>query len=539
MAIHVNQVGYRPNDVKIAYCTKPIEEFSVMTVDGEVVFTSKAKLGAINDPASGDTLYELDFTSFQQPGTFRLSCGSEHSYFFRIAVDVYDGLKQALLKCLYYQRCGIALEPLYAGVWHHQKCHDRQAKLYPSGHLIDVTGGWHDAGDYGRYIEPGAKAIADLLTAYELFPLAFQEPVNIPESGNGIPDILNEVRYELEWFLKMQDPQTGGVYSKVTASRFPAMIMPEADVDQLYVYGFSTTAAADFVAVMAMAARIYQQFDAQFSAICLEAARRAWAWLTVHNNTDYPSLAGQSLETGTGGYGDRHDVDERYWAAAEMLRTTHDQKYHHYFADLYHQNFDKYEYTWNNVAGYGTIAYLRTPQKLVDPDLYQELLTGFLRRADAWCQQCTLDGYGISLKPEDYVWGSNGVVMDRAMHLLIANSLQANQEYVQAAQAHLHYLLGRNPMGICYVTGFGTNSVQHPHHRPSQGDAVVEPVPGMVAGGPNCYLQDEISRVVFQNRVLSVPPAKRYLDHVESYATNEMTVYWNSPAVLVAAFFTL
>lgn len=537
MTIFINQIGYRPQDQKVAFSSHPGDQFDILDSEDDVVYSGHPIIRAANDPASGDTVYEMDFTQVEKPGTYRISINNELSPEFEIKSGVYHNLSDALLKSMYFQRCGVELEQRYASDWKHDPCHTQLASIYPSGEKIDVSGGWHDAGDYGRYIEPAAKAVADLLRAYELFPAAFSKQIGIPESGNGIPDILNETRVELEWFLKMQDKGTGGVYSKVTTANFPSMIMPEADHGELYVYPFSTTATADFVAVMAMATRVYKNHDISFSQTCLAAAKLGWQWLISHTNEEYHSFAGKSLETGTGGYGDRHDTDERYWAAAEMLRTTKEAQYNNYFVEMYKKDINHYEYTWASVAGYGSFTYLMTAPQYVDPIVFQEISAGFIDQADRWANISERDGYGISLLPEDYVWGSNGVVMDQAMHLITAYLLKRNAKYTGAALAHLNYLLGSNPLGICYVTGFGSQPVLSPHHRPSAADKIEQPVPGMVAGGPNKELQDNVAREAFQNQNPPVPPAKRFIDHVGSYATNEMTVYWNSPAVLVAAFF--
>lgn len=549
--IFINQIGYRLFAKKVAFCSRHINQFQVFRFNeaadertAQLVFTGKAKLGTKSDPTSGDSVYELDFSEVKTPGIYFLDGIDKdgikiRSYIFRIDTQIYREVKNSILKSFYYQRCGIDLDQEYAAKWNHRGCHKQKAFIYQTEQKVDVSGGWHDAGDYGRYIEPGAKAVADLLRAFELFPNAYQASINIPESGNKVPDLLNEVRYELQWFLKMQDRNTGGVYAKVTTAYFPGMIMPEEDVDDLIVYPFSTTATADFTAVMAIAARIYQDFDRDFSRTCLMAATKAFKWLIKHSNEQFYSFSGQGPKTGTGGYGDRNDLDERYWAAAELLRTTGDKVYNRYFVELYAKEFDKYEYSWGCVSGYGSFAYLCTNQALVDPVIYQEIYDGFIKQADKLLKLSQENGYAIALAPKDYVWGSNGLLMDRAMHLLTADIIANSSKYAETVAAHFHYLCGCNPLGICYITGFGSKQVMHPHHRPSVADGIKQSVPGMVAGGPNCYLQDKISKQSFDHTVSILSPAKCFVDHQDSYTTNETAIYWNSPAVLSAGYLDL
>lgn len=158
---------------------------------------------AIEDPLCGETLYSVDFGSVQEAGKYYLEGAGEKSDTFAVGRDVLAGVHNAMIKALYYQRCGCALEEKYAGAYVHAACHMADSEVYgESGHMLKAQGGWHDAGDYGRYITPGAVAVAHLLYAYKLYPQAFAEGLNIPESGNGVADVLNECRYELEWMLE-------------------------------------------------------------------------------------------------------------------------------------------------------------------------------------------------------------------------------------------------------------------------------------------------------------------------------------------------
>ncbi|AZK45690.1 glycoside hydrolase family 9 protein [Paenibacillus lentus] len=533
-SIAVNQLGYRNKDAKIARIAgEGNRRFRLVNhVSGEEVWQGQT-LSAFEDAASGIMVSWGDFSAWEQPGTYRIEDeDGQSSYPFMISDVVYEEAHQALLKAFYYFRCGVELEEEYAGPWKHAPCHLTPALVYgEEPRRIDAKGGWHDAGDYGKYVAPGAKAVADLLLAYECYPTAFAEPLPLPESDGVMPDVLHECRYELEWMLRMQDSETGGVFHKLTTLQFPGPdVMPEEDHAELYITPVSATATGCFAGVMAMAARVYAAYDASFAAACLQAAERAWAWLELH--PDYPGFRNPP-EISTGEYGDEQDMDERYWAAAELYRTTGESRYHQAFQQFARQEaFDKYELGWADMGGYGTISYLMSEQEQ-DPELAVRLQAGLQQRAAELAAVSSRDGFGISLKPEQYIWGSNMLVMNHAMLLLIADRLSGSPAFERHALEHIHYLLGANVMGISYVTGLGTRSILYPHHRPSEGDGVEAPVPGLVSGGPNYGKQDDYAREHLAGRA----PAASFADVMESYATNEVTIYWNSPAVFVLSHF--
>lgn len=533
--IAVNQLGYRSRDAKMAMIAGEGGRFRLVNhVSGETVWSGDT-LPAVADAASGITVSQGDFSAWERPGTYRIETeDGQSSYPFVISEAVYEEAHQALLKAFYYFRCGMELEEKYAGPWKHAACHLTPALVYgEEPRTVDAWGGWHDAGDYGKYVAPGAKAAADLLLAYECYPQAFQRAVPLPESDGVLPDVLHECRYELEWLLRMQDGGSGGAFHKLTTLQFPGPdVMPEEDTAALYITPISATATGCFAGVMAMAARVYAPYDAAFAASCLRAAERAWAWLERH--PEYPGFRNPP-EIVTGEYGDEQDQDERYWAAAELYRTTGDARYHEAFRELAGQGaFDQYELGWADMGGYGTISYLMSgKEREQDAELAARLLAGLQQRAAELATVSSQDGFGISLKPEQYIWGSNMLVMNHAMLLLIAGRLSGSTTYERCALEHVHYLFGANVVGMSFVTGFGSRPILHPHHRPSEGDGVEAPVPGLVSGGPNYGKQDDYAREHLADKA----PAASFADVMESYATNEVTIYWNSPAVFVLSHF--
>ncbi len=529
--IHINQIGYKITDKKIAIVKGQYKSFDLIDTKTDKVVFSKELSGKINDESSGDVVCYADFSEYVTEGEYYISVqGMGKSYNFKIAGNtVYSAVAEGLQKALYYQRCGIALEYKYAGTFTHDNCHKSMAKLYEDGTKeIDVSGGWHDAGDYGRYVVPAAVTAADLMLAYEFYPDSFNIKLNIPESSNNIPDILDEAKYGIEWMLKMQDKATGGVYHKVTSRTFPSMTtMPETDLDDLIVMPVSTTATADFAAVTAMAARIFKDFDREFSDKCLNAALQAWQWL--ENNKTFIEFKNPQ-DIASGEYGDSSGADELSWASAELFRTTNEEKFNEYFTPNY--KTDGFGLGWQNVSGFAAIAYMFAGSDRATAGKVQELRKSWIDKADMFVSTAEKDGYLLAMHKMEYGWGSNMNVANHAMHMLIADKLNNDERYTRAATDCASYLLGRNTMNQSYITGFGSKQVMHPHHRLSEGDTVTNPVPGFVVGGPDSALEDDIAKAELSGNT----PAKCYIDDVGSYSTNEVATYWNSPAIFLFAY---
>ncbi len=513
--IITNQVGYKPSDEKIATFREitNAKEFSVINADTKAVVHTGSLYGETQNSSAGETNFLGDFSSVTAPGTYYISCeGLDNSYTFTIADDVYKELLDDSIRMLYLQRCGCEVRDAEFG---HVACHTSKATILGTNQTIDVTGGWHDAGDYGRYIVPAAKSIADLLYAYEENPELYGDDLGIPESGNGVPDILDETRYELEWMLKMQ-ASSGGVYHKVSCANFPGYIMPEKETGALIVTPISTTATADFCASMALAYEFYKEIDANFANTCLTAAKNAWKFLEANPNIIFKNPE----EVTTGSYEDTSDRDERYWAAAQMYRATGEESYLTYLTNLGGMS-TKEGLDWALVGDYGNIALLTMDGIDKSSSAYATAKSNVLTQADKFVKTSKNSPYGVAISK--FNWGSNMTVANSGIILALAYELTGDASYRTAAAAQLNYLLGKNPNAVCYVTGYGTVSPQNPHHRPSM--VVGKAMGGMLVGGVNSSLEDSAAKAYLAN----TPPAKCFVDHSESYSTNEITIYWNSP----------
>lgn len=521
--VNVNQVGFLPKARKTAVVRGDFGDnvFSIIDSNGKEVYSGKLT-GPVEAAAAGEQVYQADFSDFTDKGVYTLQSPNGYdSYSFEINDAVYDDLLKDSFRMLYLQRCGIEIPELDAGVFGHPVCHDTKATLYGTNRKKDVSGGWHDAGDYGRYVVSGVQTVEDLFLTYEDFPeLWSSDEMGIFESGNGIPDILDEAKYELDWLLKMQDEKSGGVYHKVTCKEFPEFVMPQEETEELILCDISNTATGDFAAIMAKASTIYADIDPAFAKKAITQARKAYAYLEDHKSS--PSFKNPE-DILTGEYPDGQFKDEMYWAAVELYKVTGDEKYKAYFEDILNQ-YVLHGFGWNSMGTFGNIAYLSMQEDKQDPALAGKILDAMTEKADEYLANSQSDGYMVALG-DNYCWGSNLSVCSYARQMKLIKDIMGKDNYDDAIYDQLSYILGQNALSYCFVTGYGTLSPVNTHHRPSI--ATGTEMPGMVAGGPDGNLEDSF----IKSTMADTPPAKCYADNAQSFSSNEVTIYWNSPFI--------
>ena len=541
LAIKVDQVGYLPGGPKIALVSSPAKTFEIRrSSDEKLVFRGVLGSPAI-DPLSGDTVQPADFSNLRRAGNYYIQIpGVGKSWNFSVGSNVFERTYYLAMRGFYGQRCGTAVDlgsefPGYS----HPACHIR-GEFHPSSGKSgprDNIGGWHDAGDYGRYMVNSGVATGTLLWAWEIYgPRLKSIQLEIPETGNGTPDILNEVRWNLEWMLKMQDAD-GGAWHKQTSTHFPGFIAPDKDTLPSEVIGTgsapykSTCATADLAAVAAIAARVYKPYDPQFAVRALDAARRAWQWTEQYPNVTFRNPPGVT----TGEYGDSNCSDERLWAAAELWRTTGEAAYHQFFLSNYAAYLPILDSpsreNWSMMAPMALRTYVLSRRKGADAKAKTAIRSRVLTAARAIVESTAANPYHVSLKPTDFVWGSNGIAAQYGVDLMIANMIAPNPEFVNAARDNLHYLLGRNTFSLSWVTQVGQHSVMHPHHRPSGSGEQPGPWPGLMSGGPNASRQDAVLAALPPG----LPPEKVYADQTASYASNEIAINWQANLVFLLA----
>ena len=536
-AIKVNQVGFLPQAQKLAVAAQSAGAFEIVDADGKTAFQGTPGPALRWEP-SGETVRVLDFSVLTQPGSYRIKvAGMPVSDPFVVNADGYRALNAAALKAFYFNRSAIALAPKYAGAWARPAGHpDDKVRVHasaasasrPAGTVLSSPRGWYDAGDYNKYVVNSGISTYTLLAAFEHYPAFFKRDTGIPESGDGVPDILDEAMWNLAWMLTMQDPQDGGVYHKLTNLRFDGIVMPHAaSATPRYMVAKSTAAALDFAATMATASRVLAPYEANWpgmAARMLAAAQAAWRWAEQHPDAVFRN----PQDVATGEYGDAELGDEFAWAAAELFIATGDKRY---ATALLEHDAPLSTPSWGKVAALGWMSLAHHRARLA-PGLDRALVE---RRIDGLAAQLAgtwrSSGYRLAMTPKDFVWGSNAVVLNQGMMLLQAYRLRPDPDYLRAAQSSLDYVLGRNPTGYAFVTGFGARPFMHPHHRPSMADGIAAPVPGWLSGGPNPGQQDAKECPPYPSKL----PALSYIDHDCSYAANEVAINWNAPLVYVSA----
>ena len=517
--IRLNTIGYLPDARKTASIAGECLKFTVVRVkDG-----TKALDGPTGEPRrnrdTGEELCEADFSALREPGEYRLEVpGVGRSAPFRVASDVYNGPFRTVTRGMYLWRCGTAVRGTHGGeTFAHGPCHTADAYLdyVGGGHeRKDGTKGWHDAGDYNKYVVNAGVTVGCMFRAWEDFgPQVRKVRLDIPESGGRTPDFLAEIRWELEWLLTMQAPD-GSVYHKLSTTDFGGFLLPELERADRYFTPWSSAATAGFVAMTAAAARHFKPFDPAFSDRCLAAARKSSAFLKAHPEDHRGDLRGFR----TGGY-QTGDPDDRLWAAAEVWETTGDAEA---LRDVQARigsargRFDA-DWDWGNVKNLGLLTWLLSKRQGRDEALVQRVREDLLSTANGIVAAAKAHGYARPLGTR-YYWGCNGSVARQTLVLQAACRLSGKPEYRQTALDALNHLFGRNCYGRSFVTGLGFRPPMRPHDRRSGGDKVDDPWPGYLIGGPH-------------------PRATDWRDVQGDYRTNEIALNWNGALLYALAAF--
>lgn len=560
--LSVNQTGYFVNGEKTASlasdATQPLA-WSLVDQSGVVLLEGQSVVKG-SDAASGDHLHIIDFSVFNTPGNnYRIVTDDLESVPFDISNDIYSQLKNDALAYFYLNRSGIAIDSAYAGEqWARPAGHltdnviscykgvDADGVSWPGcDYTLDVSGGWYDAGDFGKYVVNGGISVWTLMDLYERFPQAFPDgSLSIPENSNDIPDILDEARWEMDFLLKMQVPEgqelAGMVHHKMHDLNWsPIPMIPptevENDVENNYVgtgrhlFAPSTAATLNLAATGAQCARIWKNIDAEYADSCLSAAETAWQ-AALANPAIY---AGNNPGNGGGNYSDVDVTDEFYWAAAELFITTGDAEYQEYLLNSPVFAEDS-QFDWGRTAPLGNLSLIVTDAAL--PETQNALLRSkLLAFADDMLAVQAADGYGVLIEGT-YPWGSNGQILNTMMLMSVAHDLTGEQKYLDSVRLSMDYLMGRNALNRSYVSGYGEYPMLHPHHRfwaNDPGNGYPPPPAGAVSGGPN---NDPTEAETLAEGVMDEAPAKRYTDILVSASTNEVAINWNAPLAWVATY---
>jgi endoglucanase len=558
--IAVNQVGYLPNVQKIAtlksQSTTP-EKWELVDPGGKTIATGETKVVGMDQP-SGDHVHLIDFSTVTTPGKgYTLKAGTASSYPFDIDKDIYRAMKYDALAYFYHNRSGIAIEASYAGdqKWARPAghLHDNKVPCFPNtgcNYTLDVSGGWYDAGDHGKYVVNSGISVWTLLNLYErtkFLGTSVNElgdgKLKIPESRNGVPDVLDEARWNIEFMLKMQvpdgQPKAGMVHHKIHDQEWTALgLAPHQDKMKRFLHAPSTAATLNLAAVGAHCARVWKTIDQAFAGKCQIAAEKAWNAAQAN-----PSVfAKADNNKGGGPYDDDKVTDDFYWAAAELFITTGKANYKDFITKSPHHATvptdtagGSSSMNWARTDTLGKISLAVVPNQFGDVAPVRKQIQD---AADAYLQIVNENGYRVPFKGAEgkYPWGSNSFVLNNMIVMALAFDFTKDAKYLNGVHAGMDYLLGRNAMGQSYVTGYGDNPLRFPHHRfwSNQADPKFPTAPpGAVSGGPNSDIQDPYAKAA---GLKGCAAQKCFVDNIEAWSVNEITINWNSPFAWVAAF---
>ena len=555
--VRVNQVAYLPGGPKnatLVTTSTTAMPWQLVNANGATVARGRTRPAGV-DASSGQNVQTIDFSSYRTRGKgFTVVADGEKSRPFDIDAAAYEQLRLDALKWFYPQRSGIAIDgalrPGYArpaghvGVAPNQGDTSVPCQVGVCDYSLDVRGGWYDAGDHGKYVVNGGIATWQLLNEYERSLLARSaDPralrdgtLALPESGNKVPDILDEARWELDFLLRMQvpagQPLAGMVHHKIHDANWTGLpLAPEADPQKRELHPPSTAATLNVAAVAAQAARLYRPYDKAFAAKSLAAARTAWAAAVAR-----PAVYALGSDgTGGGAYDDGNVTDEFYWAAAELYLSTGDRTFSDYQQASPLWGTDLWKtgaFDWGNTAGAGQLDLATVPNKLSG-----KARTSVLAGADKYLALLEAHPYSVAYAPANnqWDWGSNNLVLNDLVVIGAGYDLTGKGKYRDGVLQGFDYVLGRNALNQSYVTGYGEVASKNQHTRIYAHELNADlpnPPAGSLAGGPNSALQDPLAQAKLKGCVGQFC----YLDDIESYSTNEIAINWNSALARVAGF---
>ena len=523
--IKIDQFGYRPGDPKIAVIVNPqigfnendhfnpgnIFEVRKWETD-EIVFSSKLaewNKGAI-DFTAGDKGWWFDFSKVTVEGDYYIfdPVNEVGSYKFRISNDVYRDILKAAMRVFYYQRLNDPkTKPFAEDPWTDDAAfigpdqdksalylYDKQNKMLAK----DLSGGWMDAGDYNKYITFAESPIHMLLTAYEQNQNAFTDDYNIPESGNGIPDLIDEVKYELDWIKKMQD-EDGGVYIKVGNIDYNTVSPPSLDKRPRYYGPKCSSSAIAAASMFAHAALVLKNFPiySDYVKDLEQRAVKAWTW--YHDNPRSENCDSQEIKSGDADFRLTRQDEMEVIAAIYLFALTNNESFNtivrnNFYVTSPFTNTNYYFY----FSHQGDALLYYTSLANADQSTRNAILTHKLKQGMGldFYQFHEMDDLYMAYLPKSlYTWGSNNprAAMGSANYDFITYNLDENyhNKYLMRAEGILHYFHGVNPLGITYLSNmykygadYCSDYIWHDWFN-VRTQWANNPAPGYVPGGPN------------------------------------------------------
>ena len=557
--IRVNQLGYlvgRTMQATVVTDSPTPVEFVVRDGADRAMRTGTSQPSLVQpDPTSAQTVQLLDFTglSGEQEGC-RVEAAGLQSHRFRVSTRLYGDLARDALRFFYLMRSGTPVDDGLAPGYGRPAGHvgrppnrgdvavpawtgPEAERLYPGWQddgRYDVSGGWYDAGDYGKYVTSGAISVWQLLNTLDLLA---RRPESATTAARAV-SIAQECRWQLDWLLSMQVPPgrplAGLAFHRVHGTVWsPLPGWPHLDPADRVLHRPSTGAALHLAAATAHGARLLRAGDRPYADRLLLAARTAYDAARRH-----PQLAAPDdhARFGGGPYGDDRLDDDFYWAATELWLATGDDRYRRDVLDSpqhTREAFDPAGFDYDSVT-----APARLDLALAGGfDGHEQVVAGVRDGADRLVELQRRQPWGQPYAPLDgWDWGSNGRILNNLVVLGVAHLVTGDDRYHDAVAVGMDYLLGRNGLGQSYVTGYGVDFSRHQRTRQFGHDldpAMPPPPSGALAGGANSRPAADFP---YDSRLVGLPPQLCYLDEPTSEVTNDVCIRWNAPLVWVATY---
>lgn len=569
--ILVDQFGYRPLDRKVAVLVVPPEtetvssrqqiiNLKVISIPSQqVVFSGPAQPwndGAIHSQ-SGDRSLWFDFSQVQTPGTYLIEDDTtgKQSFEFEIDQNVYRKVLIAATRMFFYQRSGFPKKPPYADSrWTDDAAflgpqQDTEARFVNEKDNAalerDMQGGWFDAGDTNKYVTFALEPIHQLLDAYTQSPAPWTDDFRIPESGNGIPDLLDEVKFELQWLQRMQDDD-GGVFIKIGTIDYNSAEKPSLDRRPRFYGPKCSSSTIANSSMFAHAALVFSQVPelASESEDLGRLAESAWEWFNL--NPKEIQCDTQEIKAGDADLTLEAQQNLAVSAAVYLFALTQKNQYRDYISSHYQNTLQMQGSSfWSVYESYvGDALLFYTTLENADVNVQDDILNKWIdlsqNSPELYGQRLNLDPYRAYMPDEQYHWGSNSIKSKLGNSnydgLIYADHPDSAQDYLDRSLGHLHYLHGVNPLGIVYLTNMydydaekSANSMYHEWF----GDGVYEhaltspngPAPGYVTGGPNKNYTGPLP-------LGELPPMKAYVDSSKGkthmWEITEPAIYYQS-----------
>lgn len=577
--IHVDQFGYLPAETKTAILSDPQIGFNadqdiavgktlqVRARNGKTVFTGPVRIwnnGKVHED-SGDRGWWFDFSKVQTPGEYYIydPANNVRSAVFSVNEKIFSPVMRAAIRTFYYQRLGVDLKVPYAEKpWTEKAALTQDARARnvlakeDASQERDLSGGWMDAGDTNKYPPFNADVLHPMLYAYKANPKAFGEGNGIPESGNGRPDILDEIKVQLDWLVKMQFPD-GAVPVKMGNIDYNGK-WPLSEDKRTRYYGPKDSGAAIYTAAnFAHAARVYRNFPA-WKGFAEDLKRRAILSYNWFENNP-PTFKSDTGEIKSGIANKSAEDQDRYhcFTAIHLYDLTGDEKYHRMIKALAGKTRQMSEPTWSPYdAGAGEALAEYTTFKKADPVLVAKIKAQLKRSAAsaAWAPAPTADLYRAWMVPTSYHWGSNFVRASYGLSSMVAAKYGGLDAATRArlkvrAADMLHSFHGVNPLNVVYLSNMGKlgaeNSIRSIYHERYNVNTpfAYNPPPGYVVGGPNqSYSGKAAEGTPSVEWIKSQPRAKAYADFnrvwpESSWELSENAIYYQAMYVRLIAEF--